>query len=95
MLTSRTDAEEDLHECFDDRVCRSCPLGWGAERRTKRPAAPRKGPGIYDLAPPKTTGHEGENDCSTFEAKAGMTVRTYDGCWKGGKIVEVVDKGMR
>jgi hypothetical protein len=53
--------------------------------------------GMYDLASPSVTGQEkrGENDCYTFDAKAGMTTRTYDVCWKGGKIVEVTDKGMR
>lgn len=53
--------------------------------------------GMYDLGSPSVTGQEkrGENDCYTFDAKAGMTTRTYDVCWKGGKIVEVVDKGMR
>lgn len=53
--------------------------------------------GMYDLGSPTVTKQEkrGENDCYTFDAKAGMTTRTYDVCWKGGKIVEVVDKGMR
>jgi hypothetical protein len=48
---------------------------------------------MYDLGSPKVVATEG--DCSTMEAKAGMTVRTYVLCWKDGKIATVEDKGMR
>lgn len=53
--------------------------------------------GMYDLGAPAVTAHEkrGDKDCYTFDAKAGMTTRTYETCWTGGKIVEVADKGMR
>lgn len=53
--------------------------------------------GMYDLASPKVVGNEkkGDKDCYSFDAKAGMTTRTYETCWTGGKIVEVTDKGMR
>jgi hypothetical protein len=52
---------------------------------------------MYDLASPKVTGtrKDGDKTCYTFDAKAGMTTRTYDVCWTGGKITEVADKGMR
>jgi hypothetical protein len=52
---------------------------------------------MYDLNSPKVTGSkkEGDKTCYTFDAKAGMTTRTYDVCWTGGKITEVADKGMR
>ena len=52
---------------------------------------------LYDLKDPKvvaTVSKDGRT-CTTLEAAAGMTTRTYDLCWKDGKIVEVVDKGMR
>lgn len=53
--------------------------------------------GMYDLASPTVTAHEkrADNDCYTFDAKAGMTTRTFETCWAGGKITEVADKGMR
>jgi hypothetical protein len=52
---------------------------------------------MYDLSSPKVTGtkKDGDKTCYTFDAKAGMTTRTYDVCWTGGKITEVADKGMR
>lgn len=52
---------------------------------------------MYDLGSPKVTAtrKDGDKTCYTFDAKAGMTTRTYDVCWAGGKITEVVDKGMR
>jgi hypothetical protein len=52
---------------------------------------------MYDLNSPKVTASEkrGDKDCYTFDAKAGMTTRTYETCWANGKIVEVADKGMR
>ena len=52
---------------------------------------------MYDLSSPKVTGSEkrGDKECYTFDAKAGMTTRTYETCWANGKIAEVVDKGMR
>ena len=52
---------------------------------------------MYDLSSPKVTATNkaGDKTCYTFDAKAGMTTRTYDVCWTGGKISEVVDKGMR
>ena len=53
--------------------------------------------GMYDLSSPKVTAtkKDGDKTCYTFDAKAGMTTRTYDVCWTGGKISEVADKGMR
>lgn len=48
---------------------------------------------MYDLTDPVVTAKEG--DCYTFDAKAGMTTRTYGVCWEGGKIASVEDKGMR
>lgn len=48
---------------------------------------------MYDLGSPKVVAAEG--DCSTMEAKAGMTTRTYVLCWKDGKIATVEDKGMK
>lgn len=52
---------------------------------------------MYDLTSPKVTAatKDGGKECYTFDAKAGMTTRTYDVCWKDGKISEVADKGMR
>lgn len=52
---------------------------------------------MYDLSSPKVTATNktGDKTCYTFDAKAGMTTRTYDVCWTGGKISEVTDKGMR
>jgi hypothetical protein len=52
---------------------------------------------MFDLKSPKVTAAEkrGDKDCYTFDAKAGMTTRTYDVCWANGKIIEVADKGMR
>ncbi|MDQ3336199.1 MAG: hypothetical protein M4D80_13600 [Myxococcota bacterium] len=52
---------------------------------------------MYDLSSPKVTAtnKNGDKTCYTFDAKAGMTTRTYDVCWTGGKISEVADKGMR
>jgi hypothetical protein len=49
--------------------------------------------GMYTLGEPKVVSKDG--DCYTFEAKAGMTVRTYDVCWAEGKISKIEDKGMR
>ena len=52
---------------------------------------------MYDLNSPTVTAtrKDGDKTCYTFDAKAGMTVRTYEVCWAGGKITEVADKGMR
>lgn len=53
--------------------------------------------GMYDLSEPTVTACEkkdGKETC-TFEAKAGMTVRTYTVTWEGGKITAVEDKGMK
>lgn len=49
--------------------------------------------GMYTLGKPKVVGKDG--DCFTFEAEAGMTVRTYNVCWAEGKINKIEDKGMR
>ena len=48
---------------------------------------------MYDLNSPEVV--KSEADCYTMDAKAGMTIRTYVLCWKGGKIATVEDKGMR
>jgi hypothetical protein len=53
--------------------------------------------GMYDLTDPKIVScdkKDGKETC-TFEAKAGMTVRTYTLGWDKGKIVSVEDKGMK
>jgi hypothetical protein len=52
---------------------------------------------MYDLKDPKVTKSEtrGAQTCYTLDAKAGVTTRTYDVCWEGGKIAAVEDKGMR
>jgi hypothetical protein len=53
--------------------------------------------GMYDLTDAKIVScskAEGKETC-TFEAKAGMTVRTYTLGWDKGKIVSVEDKGMK
>ena len=52
---------------------------------------------MYDLGSPKVTAtrKDGDKTCYTWDAKAGMTTRTYETCWAGGKITEVADKGMR
>lgn len=52
-----------------------------------------KGMEMYDLKDPKVTAKSG--DCFDFEAKAGMTTRTYAVCWKAGKIEKVESKGMK
>lgn len=45
---------------------------------------------LYMLKDPKVTAANG--DCYTFTAAAGMTERSYEVCWKDGKIEKVVDK---
>lgn len=52
---------------------------------------------MYDLQSPKVVAQEkrADKDCYTWEAKSGMTTRTYETCWANGKIAEVTDKGMR
>lgn len=52
---------------------------------------------MYDLQEPKVVGcNKSETgECCTMEAKAGMTIRTYDICWENDKITSIVDKGMR
>jgi hypothetical protein len=51
----------------------------------------------YDLREPSVTKHEpvDGHDRYTFEAKAGMTIRTYVVVWRGARIVAVEDLGMR
>ena len=49
--------------------------------------------GMYTLGEPTVVGKDG--DCYTFDAKAGMTIRTYNVCWADGKINKIEDKGMR
>jgi hypothetical protein len=49
--------------------------------------------GMYTLGKPKVVAKDG--DCFTFEAEAGMTIRTYNVCWAEGKINKIEDKGMR
>jgi hypothetical protein len=53
--------------------------------------------GMYDLKDPKIVFCDKKEDkeVCTFEAKAGMTVRTYTLGWEKGKIVSVEDKGMK
>ncbi len=45
---------------------------------------------FYNLQEPKVKERNG--DCYTVDFKAGITVRTYDFCWKGGKIVKITEK---
>lgn len=49
--------------------------------------------GMYTLGKPKVVSKDG--DCYTFEAEAGITIRTYNVCWTEGKISKIEDKGMR
>jgi hypothetical protein len=49
--------------------------------------------GDYGLSEPNVTAANGP--CYTVEFKAGMTTRTYDVCWEGGKINKITDKGMK
>lgn len=57
----------------------------------------RHGMDWYDLREPGVTKHEKVDglDRYTIDAKAGMTIRTYVLVWRGARIVEVVDGGMR
>jgi hypothetical protein len=48
---------------------------------------------MYGLSEPNVTAATGP--CYTVEFKAGVTTRTYDVCWEGGKINKIVDKGMK
>jgi hypothetical protein len=48
---------------------------------------------MYDLSEITVTTKEG--DCYTFEAKAGITTRTYKVCWTNGKINTIEDLGMK
>jgi hypothetical protein len=48
---------------------------------------------IYNLSDPNVTASNA--GCYTVEFKAGVTTRTYDICWEGGKINKIVDKGMK
>ncbi len=52
---------------------------------------------LYDLEEPKVVAcsKSETGECCTIEAKAGMTIRTYDICWENDKIIAIVDKGMR
>lgn len=52
---------------------------------------------MYDLEEPKVVAcsKSETGECCTMEAKAGMTIRTYDICWENDKITSIVDKGMR
>ncbi|MFV8755587.1 hypothetical protein ACNOYE_33980 [Nannocystaceae bacterium ST9] len=49
--------------------------------------------GMYMLSKPKVVSKDG--DCYTFDAEAGITIRTYNVCWAEGKISKIEDKGMR
>src|SRR5262245_31721685 len=53
--------------------------------------------GMYDLKEPKVVSSEtkGAATCYTFEAKAGITTRSYSVCWEGGKINSIADNGMK
>jgi hypothetical protein len=53
--------------------------------------------GIMNLAQPKVTASEikAGRQCYTFDAQAGITVRSFGVCWEGARIVAVEDKGMR
>ncbi len=48
---------------------------------------------FYNLQEPKVTAKNG--DCYTVDFKAGITVRTYDFCWKDGKIVKITEKEVK
>jgi len=51
---------------------------------------------MYNLKEGKVTAKEtrGAQECYTFDAKSGVTTRTYVTCWEGGKIALVEDKGL-
>lgn len=57
-----------------------------------KPGLDRKDMDMYDLKEPKVTGASG--NCYTLQCSSGMTKRTYNICWEGGKISSVEDKGM-
>ncbi len=48
---------------------------------------------MYNLSEPKVTAKNA--DCYTVDFKAGMTVRTYDICWKDGKITQITEKEVK
>lgn len=52
---------------------------------------------MYNLADGTVTQAQtkGDTTCYSMEAKSGMTVRQYELCWKGGKIVRIADRGMK
>ncbi|MBL7732857.1 MAG: hypothetical protein JNM88_16895 [Chitinophagaceae bacterium] len=56
------------------------------------PGIDRKDMDMYDLAKPEVL--EAKDNCYLMRATSGMTKRSYNLCWKDGKIVSVEDKGM-
>jgi hypothetical protein len=48
---------------------------------------------MYSLESPEVT--SAKDNCYHMDAKAGMTVRTYEICWEEGKISKIVDKGFK
>ncbi len=48
---------------------------------------------FYNLAEPVVK--EANGDCYTVDFKAGLTIRTYDICWKDGKITKITEKDVK
>ncbi len=48
---------------------------------------------FYNLKEPKVKAKNG--DCYTVDFKSGITVRTYEFCWKDGKIVKITEKEVK
>lgn len=57
------------------------------------PGLDNKDMDMFNLTDPNVTAANG--DCYTTEFKAGVTTRTYEICWEGGKIKSIADKGMK
>lgn len=50
---------------------------------------------MYKLSEPTVVSVSADGKCYMMEAKAGITVRSYNICWEGGKITGIEDKGMK
>lgn len=58
-----------------------------------KPGLDRKDMDLYNLEKPEVL--EANGNCYLMECKSGMTTRTYNVCWEGGKISSIEDKGMK
>jgi hypothetical protein len=50
---------------------------------------------MYKLSEPTVISISADGKCYMMEAKAGITVRSYNICWEAGKITGIEDKGMK